>query len=89
MRKYGIMAMKVNGHTYDQVTQYDISKGNSFQLLPEDFEYQVVELITTGPTQMVMPDKYYFFPIQLSNINQNPNLKQNKDWGGDFDPVLN
>ncbi len=81
MRKYGIMAMKVNGHTYDQVTQYDISKGNSFQLLPEDFEYQVVELITTGPTQMVMPDKYYFFPIQLSNINQNPNLKQNKDWG--------
>lgn len=89
MRKYGIMAMKVNGHTYDQVTQDDISKGNSFQLLPEDFEYQVVELITTGPTQMVMPDKYYFFPIQLSNINQNPNLKQNKDWGGDFDPVLN
>lgn len=89
MRKYGIMAMKVNGHTYDQVTQDDISKGNSFQLLPEDFEYEVVELITNGPKQMVMPDKYYFFPIQLSNINQNPNLKQNKDWGGDFDPVLN
>jgi len=89
MRKYGIMAIKVNGHTYDQVTQDDISKGNSFQLLPEDFEYEVVELITNGPKQMVMPEKYYFFPIQLSNINQNPNLKQNKDWGGDFDPTLN
>ncbi len=31
-----------------------------------------MELITNGPKQMVMPDKY-FFPIQLSNINQNPN----------------
>ncbi len=88
MRKYGIMAMKVNGHTMEQITEDDIAKANAFELLPESFEYQVVELITNGPTQMVMPDKYYFFPIQLSNINQNPNLKQNKDWGGDFDPTL-
>lgn len=88
MRKYGIMTMKVNGHTMEQITEDDIDKANKFELLPESFEYQVVELITNGPKQMVMPDKYYFFPIQLSNINQNPNLKQNKDWGGDFDPVL-
>ncbi len=88
MRKYGIMAMKVNGHTMEQITADDIEKANQFELLPEDFEYEVVELITNGPKQMLMPDKYYFFPIQLSNINQNPNLKQNKDWGGDFDPAL-
>lgn len=88
MRKYGIMAMKVNGHTMEQITADDIEKANQFELLPENFEYEVVELITNGPKQMLMPDKYYFFPIQLSNINQNPNLKQNKDWGGDFDPVL-
>ena len=88
MRKYGIMAMKVNGHTMEQLTADDIAKANQFELVPENFEYEVVELITNGPKQMLMPDKYYFFPIQLSNINQNSNLKQNKDWGGDFDPVL-
>lgn len=87
-RKYGVMATKVNGLTYDQVTPTEIGKANRFELLPADFTYEVVELITNGPKQMVMPDKYYFFPIQLSNINQNPNLKQNKDWGGDFDPTL-
>lgn len=88
MRKYGVMATKVNGLTYDQVTPVEIGKANRFELLPQDFTYEIVELITNGPKQMVMPDKYYFFPIQLSNINQNPNLKQNKDWGGDFDPTL-
>ncbi|SIO05497.1 RagB/SusD family nutrient uptake outer membrane protein [Chitinophaga niabensis] len=88
MRKYGVMATKVNGLAYDQVTPTEIGKANRFELLPQDFTYEIVELITNGPKQMVMPDKYYFFPIQLSNINQNPNLKQNKDWGGDFDPTL-
>lgn len=88
MRKYGIMTTKVNGLTYDQITPNETGKANRFELLPQDFTYEVVELITNGPKQMVMPDKYYFFPIQLSNINQNANLKQNKDWGGDFDPTL-
>jgi hypothetical protein len=88
MRKYGVMATKVNGLAYNQITPVEIGKANRFELLPQDFTYEIVELITNGPKQMVMPDKYYFFPIQLSNINQNPNLKQNKDWGGDFDPTL-
>ena len=26
-------------------------------------------------------DKYYFFPIPFSEINKNPNLKQNSGWG--------
>lgn len=88
MRKYGVMATKVNGLAYNQVTPNEIGKANRFELLPQDFTYEIVELITNGPKQMVMPNKYYFFPIQLNNINQNPNLKQNKDWGGDFDPTL-
>lgn len=88
MRKYGIMATKVNGHTREQITPDDMEQAGNFALLPENFEYEVVELITNGPRQMSMPERYYFFPIQLSHINQNPNLKQNKDWGGDFDPVL-
>lgn len=88
MHKYGIMAVKVNGRTQAQITTDDIAKANRFELLPENFSYEVVELITNGPKAMVMPDTYYFFPIQLSNINQNPNLEQNVGWGGNFDPTL-
>lgn len=88
MRKYGIMAMKVNGRTFDEVTPEDIEKAQNYELLPEDFEYEVVELITNGPKQMSMPEEYYFFPIQLSHIDRNPNLEQNAGWGGSFNPEL-
>jgi len=30
---------------------------------------------------------YYFFPIPLAAINNNPNLQQNNNWGGSFDPL--
>lgn len=88
MRKYGIMAVKVNGRTVDQITSDDVSMAHEFALKPEDFEYQKVEMISNGPKEMVMPEKYYFFPIKQSHINANTNLKQNKDWGGDFIPTL-
>lgn len=88
MRKYGIMATKVNGHTREQVTSDDLAKANKFELLPENFEYSVEELITSGTKQMVMPDKYIFFPIQLTHIDKNKNLLQNKDWGGTFNSEL-
>lgn len=88
MHKYGIMAKAVNGRTAEQITADDVAKANRFELLPEHFTYEVVELITNGPKAMVMPETYYFFPIQLVNINQNSNLEQNKGWGGNFDPTL-
>jgi hypothetical protein len=88
MHKYGIMATKVNSRTQEEVTPEDISKANNYELVPEDFEYEVVELITNGPKEMSMPEQYYFFPIQLSDIDTNPNLEQNMGWGGTFDPTL-
>ncbi|MEY4381797.1 MAG: hypothetical protein RJA92_1177, partial [Bacteroidota bacterium] len=30
---------------------------------------------------------YYFFPIPLAAITNNPNLQQNNNWGGSFDPL--
>ena len=30
---------------------------------------------------------YYFFPIPLAAITNNPNLQQNNNWGGSFDPI--
>ncbi|MGQ7871016.1 RagB/SusD family nutrient uptake outer membrane protein [Sunxiuqinia sp. sy24] len=88
MRKYGVMAMTVQGRTYDQVTSEDFQNAQSYKLLPEDFGYSIEELITTGPKEMVMLDSYYFFPIQLSHIDRNPNLEQNAGWGGTFNPEL-
>lgn len=57
-------------------------------LLPSDFTYTVRELIINGPKNMVTPDSYYFFPIAQTEIEKNPKLLQNKDWGGSFDPTL-
>lgn len=88
MRKYGIMAMELEGRTPAQVTPDDIARANAYQLLPEQFRYEVRELITNGPTIMSVPETYYFFPIQLTHIERNPNLEQNVDWGGTFDPTL-
>ena len=89
MHKYGIMVMKLNGKTYDQVTSDDMKKAGNYELLPEEFESKVVELIAgQGPKAMSMPDKYYFFPIRLSDIDKNPNLEQNTGWGGNFKPEL-
>ncbi|NRF40883.1 RagB/SusD family nutrient uptake outer membrane protein [Pedobacter foliorum] len=88
IHKYGMMATTVNGRTADQVNPTDISNAAAYTLLPENFGYTVTELITSGPTTMVVPDTYYFFPIPLDYINQNPNLKQNIAWGGTFNPEL-
>ena len=30
---------------------------------------------------------YYFFPVPLAAVTNNPNLKQNNNWGGSFDPL--
>jgi hypothetical protein len=30
---------------------------------------------------------YYYFPIPLAAITNDPKLKQNNNWGGDFDPL--
>ena len=30
----------------------------------------------------------YFFPIQQVNIDENPNLEQNSNWGGTFNPTM-
>ena len=88
IQKYGLMAIAVNGRDPENLTEDDLEKAGKYQLLPEDFTYKIESIVTGATKQMVMPDSYYFFPIQLSYIDQNPNLKQNKDWGGDFNPEL-
>lgn len=81
--KYGLLGAYKGGIT-DEV----IAKAGRYELLPEDFTYAVQEVYGKGEKVMSVPDTYYFFPIKQSSIEMNPNLKQNRDWGGDFNPAL-
>ena len=56
--------------------------------LPDDFDYQVLEIENDGVDEMYVPDSYYFFPISQDEIEKDPNLEQNEDWGGTFNPTL-
>lgn len=79
IKKYGLVAVLKEG--LDPVSGADF--------LPEDFDYEVTELFSTGQTEMYTPETYYFFPIHQDEIEKNPNLEQNMGWdNGTFDPTL-
>lgn len=62
-----------------------------FKLTPDDFKYVKHQIpLSAGQVKEYgqMKNSYYFFPIQEGNISSNPNIEQNKDWGGTFDPTL-
>jgi len=50
------------------------------------FTYSTSNLSTV--TAVSWNDSYYFFPLPTAAITNNPNLEQNVDWGGTFDPLL-
>ncbi len=77
--KYGLLAQLKPGLDPTDHTQ---------TYLPEDFTYSVSELFVSGPKKMYTPDSYYFFPISETEMQKDPALEQNKDWGGSFDPTL-
>lgn len=73
------------------ITDDVMERAGKYTLMPEEFSYEFVDLIFQSPNSystMFTPETYYFFPISKSQIDRNPNLEQNKDWGGAFDPLL-
>lgn len=36
---------------------------------------------------LVIPDQYYIYGLPYAFLQRNPSLKQNNDWGGDFNPL--
>jgi starch-binding outer membrane protein, SusD/RagB family len=50
------------------------------------FTHEVIVLDTKGPINYL--DNYYFYAIQKTNLDKNPNLKQTMGWdGGTFNPL--
>ena len=85
--KFGMLAeLKAGVDVLDAM-----DRASKYTLLPEEFDYEVIDLkFQNQAAEFVMctPESHYFFPISKSEIEKNPNLIQNKNWGGDFDPTL-
>lgn len=86
--KHGVEAIAINPDGSEQSLAEARQKATTYSLVEEDFKYQVLQIPRSGVRVNVVPDTYYFFPIQTSVIDKNPSIEQNIDWGGTFDPTL-
>lgn len=87
--KHGVEAIAVdeNGAEISLAVGRELASDNS--LTEKNFKYQVLQVPRSGVQSSVLPDSYYFFPIQKAVLDRNIKLEQNVGWGGTFDPTLN
>ncbi|WP_025763606.1 RagB/SusD family nutrient uptake outer membrane protein [Dyadobacter tibetensis] len=64
------------------------SKADAYTLTENNFKYSILQVPRSGVQINVVPETYYFFPIQRDVLDRNPNLEQNSNWGGTFNPSL-
>lgn len=86
--KHGVEAVAVLPNGQDMPIGEAREKANKYELVETNFKYSLLQVPRSGVKVNVVPDKYYFFPIQRDILDRNKNLEQNKDWGGTFDPTL-
>ncbi|SDE80189.1 Starch-binding associating with outer membrane [Dyadobacter soli] len=86
--KHGVEAIAVLPNGQEMPIGEAREKANKYQLVETDFKYSLLQVPRSGVKANVLPDKYYFFPIQRDILDRNKALEQNKDWGGTFDPTL-
>lgn len=86
--KHGVEAIATQPNGQDMPIGEARTKANRYELVETDFKYSILQVPRSGVKENVVPDKYYFFPIQRDILDRNKNLEQNKDWGGTFDPTL-
>ncbi|MDE6543021.1 MAG: RagB/SusD family nutrient uptake outer membrane protein [Muribaculaceae bacterium] len=88
--KHGLEAIAINpdGTDMDLTEAYDKVRAN--EMAPGDFRYVIHQIPynAAAEREFVIEETFYFFPIQYSNITQNPNLEQNNNWGGTFNPTM-
>lgn len=90
LTKQGVEAIAVN----PDGTDMDLNKAKELALKNElktgDFRYVLrqVPFTDAAEKEFVIEESFYFFPIQQVNIDENPNLEQNNNWGGTFNPTM-
>ena len=90
LQKYGIEAIAINEDGSEMTITEAQRKANSYLLTPENFKYvlRMVPISAIAENKFLIQESYYFFPIQESKILENPNLEQNNNWGGTFNPTM-
>lgn len=86
--KHGIESIAINADGSDMSMEEAKEKASKFELTEKDFRYVIHQIPFSGVKVSIVPDTYYFFPIQQSSIDRNSNLEQNNNWGGTFNPTL-
>lgn len=88
--KHGIEAIAINTDGSDMDLAEAKSKVDKSELTTGDFRY-VIHQVPYNPAaerEFVIEESFYFFPIQKVNLDENPNLEQNNNWGGTFNPTM-
>lgn len=86
--KHGVEAIAINNNGTEMNLDQAKTLADDYLLEEEQFKYSILQVPHTGERVNIVPDTYYFFPIQQSVIDKNPNIQQNSDWGGTFDPTI-
>lgn len=90
LTKSGVEAIAVNADGSDMDLNRAKELALKSELKPENFRYVVRQVPYTeaAEKEFVIEESFYFFPIQQVNIDENPNLEQNNNWGGTFNPTM-
>ena len=90
LEKFGLEAIAINADGTDMNLTDAKKMADANQLTPENFRYvkHQVPYNVNAERQFVIEETFYFFPIQEVKILENPNLEQNSNWGGTFNPAL-
>ena len=88
--KHGLEAIPVNADGSDMDLAEAKKKADKFELTTGDFRYSVLQIPfnPNAEKEFIIDESYYFFPIQKVNLDENPNLEQNNNWGGTFNPTM-
>ena len=88
--KHGLEAIPVNADGSDMDLAEAKKKADKYELTTDDFRYSVLQIPfnPNAEKEFIIDESYYFFPIQKVNLDENPNLEQNNNWGGTFNPTM-
>ena len=88
--KHGIEAIPINPDGTDMDLTEAKKKADAFELTTGDFRYSILQVPfnEAAEREFVIEESFYFFPIQKVNLDENPNLEQNNNWGGTFNPTM-
>ena len=90
LTKHGLEAIAINEDGTDMDITEAAEKVDNNELTTADFRYDILQVPYSDAYvhEFVLDESYYFFPIMTTYLDENPNLEQNVDWGGTFDPTM-